>query len=35
MHTSTRNSAVLHAGFYYGTNSIKAKICKDGCSKLT
>jgi len=35
MHTSTRNSAVLHAGLYYASNSIKAKICRDGCRLLT
>lgn len=35
LHTSTRNSAVLHAGFYYNTDSIKAKLCRDGNHQLT
>lgn len=35
MHTSTRNSAVLHAGFYYSTDSIKAKLCREGNRALT
>jgi len=30
MHSSGRNSGVLHAGFYYTANSLKAKFTKDG-----
>ena len=29
-HTSGRNSGVLHAGFYYASDSQKAKFCKSG-----
>lgn len=29
-HSSGRNSGVLHAGFYYTTDSLKAKFTKDG-----
>lgn len=29
-HASGRNSGVIHAGFYYDEDSIKAKFCKDG-----
>jgi len=29
-HSSGRNSGVLHAGFYYSANSLKAKFTKDG-----
>ena len=31
-HGSGRNSGVLHAGFYYSADSLKAKFCRDGCS---
>lgn len=30
MHSSGRNSGVLHAGFYYSADSLKAKFTRDG-----
>ena len=34
MHSSGRNSGVLHAGFYYTANSLKAKFTKEGNAAL-
>jgi 2-hydroxyglutarate dehydrogenase len=30
METSSRNSEVIHAGLYYGTDSLKTKLCIQG-----
>lgn len=34
MHSSGRNSGVLHAGFYYSADSLKAKFTKEGNKAL-
>lgn len=34
-HASGRNSGVIHAGFYYSPDSLKAKFCRDGNQALT
>ncbi len=34
-HASGRNSGVLHAGFYYTADSLKAKFCRDGNAALS
>jgi L-2-hydroxyglutarate oxidase LhgO len=33
-HASLRNSGVLHAGFYYSPESMKARFCRDGRDML-
>ena len=34
-HASGRNSGILHAGFYYTADSLKARFTRDGCRRLT
>jgi len=35
LHASGRNSGVLHAGFYYTSDSMKARFCREGNRYLT
>ena len=35
LHASSRNSGVLHAGFYYTADSLKARFTKEGNQRLT
>src|SRR5438067_7212674 len=35
LHASGRNSGVIHAGFYYTADSLKAKFTRDGNRALT
>ncbi len=35
IHASGRNSGVLHAGFYYSADSLKARFARDGNRRLT
>ena len=34
LHSSGRNSGILHAGIYYKPNSLKAKVCIEGAKRL-
>ena len=34
IHSSGRNSGVLHAGVYYKPNTLKAKVCVEGAKRL-
>ena len=35
LHASGRNSGVLHAGFYYTSDSFKARFTREGNQRLT
>ncbi|MEO5369728.1 MAG: FAD-dependent oxidoreductase [Magnetococcus sp. DMHC-1] len=35
LHASGRNSGVLHAGFYYTADSLKARFCREGNDLMT
>lgn len=35
MHSSGRNSGVLHSGIYYSPDSLKAKVCRQGSLEMT
>jgi L-2-hydroxyglutarate oxidase LhgO len=34
LHASGRNSGVIHAGFYYSPESLKAKLTRDGNERM-
>jgi len=34
LHASGRNSGVLHSGIYYGSDTLKAKVCSSGSKKM-
>ncbi len=33
-HASGRNSGVMHSGVYYGSDTLKAKVCADGAARM-
>ncbi|QGX41330.1 L-2-hydroxyglutarate oxidase [Permianibacter aggregans] len=33
-HASGRNSGVMHCGIYYGTDTLKAKVCAEGAKRM-
>lgn len=34
MHASGRNSGVMHSGIYYGSSTLKAKVCSTGAARM-
>ena len=34
LHSSGRNSSVLHSGIYYPSNTLKAKVCSQGAIEM-
>lgn len=34
MHASGRNSGVMHSGIYYGSSTLKAKVCANGAARM-
>lgn len=34
MHASGRNSGVMHSGVYYGSDTLKAKVCSSGAARM-
>jgi len=34
MHASGRNSGVMHCGIYYGSDTLKAKVCASGAARM-
>lgn len=34
LHASGRNSGVLHCGIYYGSDTLKAKVCAEGARRM-
>lgn len=34
VHASGRNSGVLHSGIYYGSGTLKAKVCAEGAARM-
>lgn len=33
-HASGRNSGVMHSGVYYGSTTLKAKVCSSGAARM-